>query len=102
MTPRQQPWPGHTRGKWIPGAAGELGSGYWCDPCGRKLASRLLYNRHLLSDLHAKRSIQEIDGDLQLPRTVAPLLRRKSARKRQRAVTAIKSVIHSAYLDKIY
>ncbi|XP_076222268.1 uncharacterized protein LOC116432953 isoform X2 [Nomia melanderi] len=57
-----QPPPGHTRGKWVPGAQTDIESGYWCSPCGRKLASRLVYNRHLLSDLHARRSIRELDG----------------------------------------
>lgn len=94
----QQPPTGHTRGKWIPNTAAELGSGYWCDPCGRKLASRLLYNRHLLSDLHARRSIHEIDGDLQLPLGVAPLLQRKSANNRQRSVANVKSVNGSSRL----
>ncbi|KOX80435.1 hypothetical protein WN51_12918 [Melipona quadrifasciata] len=63
-----QPSPGHTRGKWVPGAQTDIESGYWCSPCGRKLASRLVYNRHLLSDLHARRSIREIDDVLSLPR----------------------------------
>ncbi|XP_026300388.1 zinc finger protein 729 [Apis mellifera] len=57
----QQP-AGHTRGKWIPSDVVE--SGYWCNPCGRKLASRLVYNRHLRSDLHARRSVREMDGVL--------------------------------------
>ncbi|KAF7381190.1 hypothetical protein HZH68_016065 [Vespula germanica] len=63
-----QPPPEHTRGKWIPGAQTDIDSGYWCNPCGRKLASRLVYNRHLLSDLHARRSIREIDDGVHLPR----------------------------------
>ncbi|KAJ8676545.1 hypothetical protein QAD02_012332, partial [Eretmocerus hayati] len=65
-----QPPPGHTRGKWVPGTRCDIGTGYWCSPCGRKLASRLVYNRHLQSDLHAKRSIQEIDGLIQMPQGV--------------------------------
>ncbi|KOC66596.1 Zinc finger protein 99 [Habropoda laboriosa] len=63
-----QPPPGHTRGKWVPGSQTDVESGYWCSPCGRKLASRLVYNRHLLSDLHARRSTREIEGVLCLPR----------------------------------
>jgi len=63
-----QPPPGYTRGKWVPGARADIESGYWCNPCGRKLASRLVYDRHLLSDLHARRSIRELDGSLHLSR----------------------------------
>ena len=81
------PPPGHTRGKWIPGKhlrLGELGGSghsgssgadnithvpplrklgstvqYWCGPCNRRLSSRTLYERHLLSELHFKRTIKE-------------------------------------------
>ncbi|XP_011309560.1 zinc finger protein 91 isoform X2 [Fopius arisanus] len=91
----RQPPPGHTRGKWIPGVSVVSGattdSSYWCTPCSRRLASKLLYNRHLRSDLHARRSIQEIEGDIKLPRTVGPLLRRKTLSKRQQAL-ALKSL----------
>ncbi|OAD60930.1 hypothetical protein WN48_00997, partial [Eufriesea mexicana] len=78
-----QPPPGHTRGKWVPGAQTDIESGYWCNPCGRKLASRLVYNRHLLSDLHARRSIREIDGVLCLPRTASLHVARKSSPRNQ-------------------
>ncbi|XP_011693666.1 PREDICTED: zinc finger protein 845-like isoform X1 [Wasmannia auropunctata] len=81
-----QPPPGHTRGKWVPGARTDIESGYWCNPCGRKLASRLVYNRHLLSDLHARRSIRELDGEaLHLRRGInshARVSRRVSTRKK--------------------
>jgi len=81
-----QPPPGYTRGKWVPGARTDIESGYWCNPCGRKLASRLVYNRHLLSDLHAKRSIRELDGEaLHLRRGInshARVSRRMSTRKK--------------------
>nr|XP_012228098.1 PREDICTED: zinc finger protein 528-like isoform X2 [Linepithema humile] len=83
-----QPPPGHTRGKWVPGARTDIESGYWCNPCGRKLASRLVYNRHLLSDLHARRSIREIDGDLHLPCGMnLRASRRVSARRQASFVT---------------
>ncbi|XP_051157083.1 zinc finger protein 160-like [Leptopilina boulardi] len=65
-----QPPLGHTRGKWVPGARADISSGYWCSPCGRNLASRVLYNRHLRSDLHARRNMQEIDGVVQFPQSV--------------------------------
>ncbi|KAL0108082.1 hypothetical protein PUN28_014990 [Cardiocondyla obscurior] len=79
-----QPPPGHTRGKWVPGARTDIEPGYWCNPCGRKLASRLVYNRHLLSDLHARRSIKELDGSLHLRRGInshARVSRRVSTRR---------------------
>ncbi|KAJ9598602.1 hypothetical protein L9F63_010731 [Diploptera punctata] len=76
------PPPGHTRGKWVPGKHVRLGEGtasgssgstglvpplrklgstvqYWCGPCNRRLSSRTLYERHLLSELHFKRTLQE-------------------------------------------
>ncbi|XP_011339120.1 zinc finger protein 845 [Ooceraea biroi] len=78
-----QPPPGYTRGKWVPGARADIESGYWCNPCGRKLASRLVYNRHLLSDLHARRSIRELDGSLHLSRGVNPHANRRVSARRQ-------------------
>ncbi|KDR13417.1 hypothetical protein L798_12492 [Zootermopsis nevadensis] len=82
------PPPGHTSGKWVPGKqvrlddsvedagiteGGSMGnmllipplrkSGstiqYWCGSCNRRLSSRTLYERHLLSELHFKRTLQE-------------------------------------------
>ncbi|XP_076679111.1 uncharacterized protein LOC143374675 isoform X2 [Andrena cerasifolii] len=79
-----QPPPGHTRGKWVPGAQTDIESGYWCGPCGRKLASRLVYNRHLLSDLHARRSIREIDGVPCLPRTATLHATKRTPTRNQR------------------
>lgn len=79
-----QPSPGHTQGKWVPGAQTDIESGYWCSPCGRKLASRLVYNRHLLSDLHARRSIREIDGVLCPPRAANLHALKKSSTRNQR------------------
>ncbi|XP_008545476.1 zinc finger protein 99 isoform X1 [Microplitis demolitor] len=98
----RQPPPGHTRGKWIPGASvtpSELRSGYWCSPCGRKLASKLVYSRHLRSDLHARRSIQEIEGDVKLPRSVGPLLRSKSRTKRQKVIAQKRSTENKKAVD---
>ncbi|XP_033330154.2 uncharacterized protein LOC117222520 [Megalopta genalis] len=79
-----QPPPGHTRGKWVPGARTDFESGYWCSPCGRKLASRLVYNRHLLSDLHARRSIREIDGVFPQSRAGGLHLAKKTPTRNQR------------------
>jgi len=91
-----QPPPEHTRGKWVPGARTDIESGYWCNPCGRKLASRLVYNRHLLSDLHARRSIRELDGEaLHLRRGInshARVSRRVSTRKQTLLATVMISL----------
>ncbi|XP_014480412.1 PREDICTED: zinc finger protein 845 [Dinoponera quadriceps] len=78
-----QPPPGYTRGKWVPGARTDIESGYWCNPCGRKLASRLVYNRHLLSDLHARRSIREIDDGVHLPRGMDSYANRRVSTRRK-------------------
>lgn len=43
----------------------------------------MVYNRHLLSDLHARRSIGEIDGVLCLPRTASLHVARKSSPRNQ-------------------
>ncbi|GLV34304.1 uncharacterized protein CBL_00234 [Carabus blaptoides fortunei] len=67
------PPPEHTKGKWIPGrnttetneeniphlrkSSGTVQ--YWCGPCNRRLASKIVYERHLKSDLHYKRTIHE-------------------------------------------
>lgn len=67
------PPPEHTKGKWIPGRNStetnqqnipplRKSSGtvqYWCGPCNRRLASKVVYERHLKSDLHYKRTIHE-------------------------------------------
>lgn len=67
------PPPNYTKGKWVPGTkitkleykaepiaerffASEQ---FWCSICNRKLASRLVYERHLKSNLHLKRSQPE-------------------------------------------
>jgi hypothetical protein len=81
--PRVPP-PGYMSGKWLPGKQvrpddggstqnGNVGnrmlnpplrkSGstiqYWCGQCNRRLSSRTLYERHLMSELHFKRTVQE-------------------------------------------
>ncbi|XP_011502698.1 PREDICTED: zinc finger protein 780B [Ceratosolen solmsi marchali] len=83
------PPPNHTRGKWVPGARTDINKGYWCSPCGRKLASQLVYNRHLLSGLHARRSIQEINGAVQMPRGSTPYMHRKNLSQRQKIVISV-------------
>lgn len=36
---------------------------YWCGPCNRHLASKIVYERHLKSDLHHKRILKERGDD---------------------------------------
>ncbi|XP_046604538.1 zinc finger protein Xfin-like isoform X1 [Neodiprion virginianus] len=83
--PGNQPPPDHTRGKWVPGARSDRNSGFYCSPCARTLASKVVYERHLLSELHAKRSITELDGELRLPAGVesAPVKGTRSMRGRR-------------------
>jgi hypothetical protein len=82
-SPRVPP-PGYMSGKWLPGKQVRLDGGgstesgsvdnmmlnpplrksgstiqYWCGQCNRRLSSRTLYERHLLSELHFKRTVQE-------------------------------------------
>ncbi|KAJ0180800.1 hypothetical protein K1T71_004204 [Dendrolimus kikuchii] len=64
------PPPGHTKGKWVPGANEKAqimqttiqakGSvHYWCGPCNRRLGSRAIYDKHLKSSLHLKKVLPE-------------------------------------------
>lgn len=34
---------------------------YWCGPCNRRLASKIVYERHLRSDLHLKRTLHDTE-----------------------------------------
>lgn len=36
---------------------------YWCGPCNRKLASKVVYERHLKSELHFKRTLHDREFD---------------------------------------
>ncbi|KAM3961302.1 LOW QUALITY PROTEIN: uncharacterized protein ACR2FA_004639 [Aphomia sociella] len=64
------PPPGHTKGKWVPGAHEKTqimqaiiqtkGSvQYWCGPCNRRLGSKAIYDKHLMSSLHMKKVLPE-------------------------------------------
>ncbi|KAJ8968053.1 hypothetical protein NQ314_002492 [Rhamnusium bicolor] len=66
----------HSKGKWIPPPqnkellkiSDELrkSSGtvqYWCSPCNRRLASKIVYERHLKSELHFKRTLHDREFD---------------------------------------
>ncbi|XP_053673659.1 zinc finger protein ZFAT [Anopheles nili] len=76
------PPPGHTRGKWVPGSkitrleykpthepTRTFADNYWCSICNRRLASRVVYERHLRSNLHLKRAQEESE----LERAIRPL-----------------------------
>lgn len=63
----------HTRGKWVPGAKfnaykrldfkeekfDEKSDTFWCKVCARTLATRAIFERHLKSNLHKKRTKNE-------------------------------------------
>ncbi|VVC98674.1 unnamed protein product [Leptidea sinapis] len=64
------PPPSHTKGKWVPGAPEKTqimqttiqskGSvQYWCGPCNRRLGSRAIYDKHLMSNLHMRKVLPE-------------------------------------------
>lgn len=69
----------YTKGKWKPPAPGKQSQAkhpsssktlipkrgsliqYWCGPCNRRLASKVVYERHLRSELHLKRTLQDTE-----------------------------------------
>lgn len=72
------PPPSYTKGKWVPGTkiakldykpdpmpSGSLvtATQFWCSTCQRKLSSRVLYERHLKTNLHMKLSKSENELD---------------------------------------
>lgn len=77
--------PSHTRGKWVPGtkitklefkdadkeAPGAGQEHFWCSFCARNLATRAIYERHLRSNLHRKRTRQQ--DELEEAAEVLPL-----------------------------
>lgn len=77
------PPPGHTKGKWVPGSkitklvydkpeVTPLSTQYWCNSCNRGLASKIVYERHLKSNLHLKRIQEEKD----LETVVCPIIQK--------------------------
>lgn len=70
-----QPPPSYTKGKWVPGTkiarldykpdpkptSKIFTDKYWCNTCNRRLASLVVYERHLKSNLHKKRSQPETE-----------------------------------------
>ncbi|XP_063697560.1 zinc finger protein Xfin-like [Culicoides brevitarsis] len=79
----EAPPPGHTKGKWVPGSkitklvydkpeAVPLSTQYWCNSCNRGLASKIVYERHLKSNLHLKKIQEEKD----LETVVCPIIER--------------------------
>ncbi|XP_038215252.1 zinc finger Y-chromosomal protein 1-like [Zerene cesonia] len=79
------PPPDHTKGKWIPGqektqimqtTIQSKGSvQYWCGPCNRRLGSRAIYDKHLMSNLHMRKVLPEHElefaGHLEPIKTIA-------------------------------
>ncbi|XP_063922310.1 gastrula zinc finger protein xFG20-1-like [Zophobas morio] len=73
------PAPNYTKGKWIPSVDIKKNSTkitddspfrkssgtvqYWCRPCNRRLASKVVYERHLKSELHFKRTLHDKEFD---------------------------------------
>lgn len=104
------PPPGHTKGKWIPGrGTTDIPAGcsrqidiipplrkssgtvqYWCGPCNRRLASKIVYDRHLKSELHYKRTMHEREFD----DPTGYLNVKKASRKRSEGKRAIKKPHH--------
>ncbi|XP_024082639.1 zinc finger protein 14 isoform X2 [Cimex lectularius] len=76
----ERPPPSHTRGKWGPSERpwGQLRKGnlYWCGPCNRRLSSKLIYDRHIKSELHFKRTNSSV---IQQPRSKRKITRTKKA-----------------------
>lgn len=67
------PSPSYTKGKWVPGTkiiklerhdSETFSEQFWCRSCNRKLSSRIVYERHLKSKLHTKRSQPENDLEM--------------------------------------
>lgn len=105
-----QPPPSHTKGKWVPGTKiikldyehkerTEREKSFWCNACNRKLSSSAVYERHLRSKLHTKRSQPEKDleaaafplprfDDVVVDETTAPSTSRQ-ARNREKKLEAI-------------
>lgn len=66
---------------------------YWCGPCNRRLASKIVYERHLKSELHFKRTLQ--DGDFDDSSQMAlhvPKERRKTIKKQADNVERLKNI----------
>lgn len=67
------PPPGHTKGKWVPGAQDQKTQimqttiqtkssvQYWCGACNRRLGSKVIYEKHLMSNLHMRKILPEND-----------------------------------------
>lgn len=68
----KNPTESYTKGKWLPSATSKdialmrKSSGtiqYWCSACNRTLASKVVYERHLKSELHFKRTLHDREFD---------------------------------------
>lgn len=101
MQDESKPPSTYTKGKWLPkeenveetkntysvsitdGSPFRKSNGrvqYWCGPCNRRLASKIIYERHLKSDLHLKRTQRDLEFDeTDLNTNRAVMLKEKSA-----------------------
>lgn len=99
----EAPSPSYTKGKWKPSSSKETdnkiyklldseappfrkSSGtvqYWCGPCNRTLASKIVYERHLKSDLHYRRTLQDREFDDSSNLNTSQLERKKNVTKRR-------------------
>lgn len=95
------PPPSHTKGKWVPGTkilqldykhkerhdSESFSEQFWCTSCNRKLSSKIVYERHLKSKLHTKRSQPENELELvslPLPRIEEIVSKKCTEKKRKR------------------
>ncbi len=68
-TPQSTKLPYPSRGKWMPGLKPRVihkaGSSveYHCKPCNRRLTGRVVFEKHLQSELHFKRTAQQLATD---------------------------------------
>ncbi|XP_049798217.1 zinc finger protein 628 [Schistocerca nitens] len=89
------PPPGHTSGKWVPGGRAVRKQGstvqYWCGACCRRLSSRALYQRHLQSELHFKRTLLERQLESSRPPQLQPQQRPRAKRVVRRTAAYINS-----------
>ena len=66
-TPQSTKLPYPSRGKWMPGLKPRVihkaGSSveYHCKPCNRRLTGRVVFEKHLQSELHFKRTAQQLE-----------------------------------------
>lgn len=101
------PPPSHTKGKWMPGTKitkldFKDDNNFWCGFCSRSLATRAIYERHLKSNLHLKRTKQQNDLEAAADSLPVPNLNELSSHFKSTAnddQTATSSVTSEAELS---